>query len=296
MKIIDIHTHGIGGYDTRTTDVNHIHKIAEIHGSYGVTEIIPTIYPAAIKVMRENMELIKQAMELQKNLNEPEEKNASHTAGYSSRIIGIHLEGPFLNISKCGALNAMTFLEPNEYNLRQLIEGFEDIIKIITIAPELDGAVKLIKTITNMGIIANMGHSEATYKEADAGYRAGARGITHIFNAMSQMHHREPGLAGFGLTHPDIYIELIADPYHLHEKFIEMVLKVKNNDKIIIVSDSVKEANPFTKGKGVTDMHGRLLGGALTISESAKRLIEKGFDEELIIKCISENPESYLTL
>lgn len=300
MRIIDIHTHGINGYDTRTTDVNHILKIAETHGSYGVSEIIPTIYPATIKIMRENMSIIKQAMEQQNHnalsvtSNESEENNTSRITHYASRIIGVHLEGPFLNPMKCGALNAMTFLEPNEGNLRQLIEGFEDIIKIITIAPELNGAKDLIRAITNMGIIASMGHSEATYKEADAGYRAGAKNITHIFNAMRGLHHREPGLAGFGLTHPDIYIELIADPYHLHEKVIEMVFKIKNSNRIIIVSDSVKEANPFTKGKGVTDTHGKLLGGAMTIQESAGRLINKGFDEDIIMKCISENPAMYL--
>ncbi|MDI6729574.1 MAG: hypothetical protein QMD44_11725, partial [Thermodesulfovibrionales bacterium] len=239
-KIIDIHTHGIGGYDTRTTVEEHILKIAEIHGSYGISEIIPTIYPATIKVMRENMATIKKAIELQMaGSSELQTPNSQ-----LSTIIGVHLEGPFLNPSKCGALNAITFIEPTEYNLKELIEGFEDIIKIITIAPEINGATKLIKKLTDKGIIASMGHSDATYAEAEAGFNAGARGITHIFNAMRGFHHREPGLAGFGLLNQDIYIEVIADPYHLNLKTLELIFKTKNHDRIIIVSDSVKEATP----------------------------------------------------
>jgi len=288
QKIIDIHTHGIGGYDTRTTVEEHILKIAEIHGSYGISEIIPTIYPATIKVMRENMMMVKKAMELQKT-----EDRSQKT---ESRIIGVHLEGPFLNPSKCGVLNAITFIEPSEDNFKELVEGFEDMVKIITIAPEINGATKLIKKITDTGIIASMGHSEATYAEAEAGFHAGARGITHIFNAMRGFHHREPGIAGFGLLNQDIYIEVIADPYHLHSKTLELIFKTKNHNRIIIVSDSVKEATPFTKSQGVTDAHGKLLGGCMTIAESSKRLIEIGFDENIIMKCISGNPERYLNI
>lgn len=286
QKIIDIHTHGIGGYDTRTTVEEHILRMAEIHGSQGVSGIIPTIYPATMKVMRENMMVVKKAMELQKT----EDRNQKT----ESRIIGVHLEGPFLNPSKCGALNAITFIYPTEYNFKELIEGFEDMIKIITIAPEINGATKLIKKISDMGIIASMGHSDATYAEAEKGFHAGAKGITHIFNAMRGFHHRDPGIAGFGLLNHDIYIEVIADPYHLHLKTIELIFKTKNPDRIIIVSDSVKEATPFTRGLGVTDAHGKLLGGCMTIAESSKRLIEIGFDENIIMKCISKNPEKYL--
>jgi N-acetylglucosamine-6-phosphate deacetylase len=286
MRTIDIHTHGIGGYDTRTADIEHILKIAEIHGSYGVSEIIPTIYPATINVMRENMEVVKKAMELQKT-----EDRSQKT---ESRIIGIHLEGPFLNPLKCGALNAMTFIEPTEYNLRELIEGFEDIVKIITIAPELNRALMLIKKIAGIGIIASMGHSNATFIEAEAGFNAGASGITHIFNAMRGFHHREIGIAGFGLLNQDVYVEVIADPYHLHPQTLELIFKVKNSDRIIIISDTVREATAFTKATGAVSRDGRLLGGCITITESSKRLIEMGFDESVIMKCIAENPERYL--
>ena len=336
MKTIDVHTHGIGGYDTRTSNENHILKIAEILGSQGVSEIIPTIYPSSIKEMRKNMTTIKKAMEKQKEISNPpsppfskggmrrfkkvgrggitnkslEDDDYSNRLSTSdsqpSTILGLHLEGPFLNSSRCGALDAKTFIEPTEKSLRKLIEGFEDVVKIITIAPELKGALQLIKKISDRGIIVSMGHSDATFSEAEAGFHAGARGITHIFNAMRSFHHREPGIAGFGLIHKDIYIEVIADPFHLHPKTLELIFKTKNPEKIIVVSDSIKET-PSTiplqsrdgvqgRGRGITDAHGKLRGGSMTIAESSQRLIRMGFEERIIMNCITRNPAKYLSV
>ncbi|HMK56597.1 MAG TPA: hypothetical protein VK448_08185 [Dissulfurispiraceae bacterium] len=302
MKVIDVHTHGIGGYDTRTTDVEHILKIAEIHGSFGVTEIMPTIYPATIKVMRDSLALVKQAMNIQSS--HPLLRQEFRTEKYGdaenrrpAQIIGAHVEGPFLNPLRCGSLNAMTFIDPTEYNLSQLIEGFEGIIKIITLSPELDGSLQLIRTISDHGIIASMGHSDATFSEAEAGHKAGAKGVTHLFNAMRPFHHREPGLAGYGLLNPDMYVEVIADSYHLHAATIDLVLRAKNPEKIILVSDSIKEtkipATPVSTTEGLADRHGRLLGGSMTITEAADELA-KLHDREIIINCISANPARYL--
>jgi N-acetylglucosamine-6-phosphate deacetylase len=313
MKTIDIHTHGIGGYDTRTADEDHILKIAEIHGSYGVSEIIPAVYPAAKHVMRENMMAIRNAMGKQRALLSDQQaafkskKSEINTLANlklgtqnskSSKIAGVHLEGPFLNPEKCGALNAAEFIEPNEYNFKELIEGFEDIVKIITIAPEIKGATGLIRKMSDMGVLVSMGHSNTTYAEAEAGFNAGAKGITHIFNAMSGFHHREPGLAGFGILNQDIYIELIADPYHLHSKTLELIFKTKNHDRIIIVSDTVRETKTSSSSifkEGITDTYGKLSGGCMTITESSKRLIKMGYNEDDIMAFIIRNPERYLS-
>ncbi len=291
MKIIDIHTHGIGGYDTRSADVNHILKIAEIQGSCGVSEIVLGVYPAVIRVMRENMEMIKQAMEIQDARCKTQDAEVS--AGHA-KILGVHLEGPFLNPAECGSLNAMTFIEPSEKPFRELIEGFEHMVKIITVAPELEGAPELIKKISAQGITVSMGHSDATYEEAEKGFHAGAKGITHLFNAMQGFHHREPGIAGFGLMQQDIYIEIIADPYHLHQATLELIFRTKHPQRIIIVSDTVRESKTSLEEKAVADSYGKLLGGGMTVLESARRLIAMGYNEEMITGCITENPHRYL--
>jgi len=292
VKTIDIHTHGIGSFDTQTTSGDDILHIAEIHESRGVSEIVLTVYPSAIKTMRENMLAIKNAMEQQKIPRR--HVGAGFKPAPASRIIGVHLEGPFLNSSKCGALDAQSFLKPDEYTLRQLIDGFEDIIKIITIAPEIEGAVKLMKKISGMGIIASMGHSDATYLEAEAGFHAGARGLTHIFNAMRGIHHREPGIAGFGLMNKDIYIEVIADFFHLEKIMLEFIFSVKDPDRIIIVSDTVKGADKGPYSHGIKNEQGKLLGGCMTVQESSEKLVQAGFNKETVFKSISENPARYL--
>ena len=326
MKSIDIHTHGIGGYDTRTDLEDDILKIAEVLGSHGVSGIVLTIYPSSVNEMRKNMMAVRMAMEKQLSaissqqsapppIPPPRGGRARERVKAPNlklaRIIGIHLEGPFLNPLRCGALDAKTFIEPTGKSLRKLIEGFEDIVKIITIAPELKGALQLIKKISDRGIIVSMGHSDATFSEAEAGFHAGAKGITHIFNAMRGFHHREPGIAGFGLINKDIYIEVMADPFHLHPKTLELIFKIKNLQKIIIVSDSVKETKsppspPYKAGvqrrarkivKAVTDAHGKLQGGSMTIVECAEKLIQKkGFDERIIMNCITRNPAKYLSV
>jgi N-acetylglucosamine-6-phosphate deacetylase len=211
-----------------------------------------------------------------------------------ARIAGVHLEGPFLNPSKAGALDGTSLQVPSVKTWRKLLEGFEDIVKIVTIAPELEGSLQLIKTMSNMGIIVALGHSDATYQETEKAFHAGATGITHIFNAMRGFHHREPGIAGFGLTNQDIYIELIADPFHLNVQVIELIFKVKNPEKIIIVSDSVEGTTATTGNHPIEDDNGAIQGGSMTITESAERLIGLGFPKKAVMACISNNPRAYL--
>jgi len=291
MKIIDIHTHGIGGYDTRATNADEILKIAEIHGSCGVSEILLTIYPSTIRLMRNNIETVKRAIEKQKEMSTYVDDGRTGSA----KIIGVHLEGPFLNPSRCGSLDVSAVLEPTDYRLKELIEGFENMVKIITVAPEMNWAVGLIRRISDMGIVVSMGHSNATYTEAEAGLHAGARGITHIFNAMRGFHHREPGIAGFGLLNRDVYIEVIADPFHLHAKTIDVIFRTKNHDRIIIVSDTVKETKDGkSRINGISDTSGNLMGGSMVVTESSKRLITLGYDEDVIMSCITNNPAIYL--
>jgi N-acetylglucosamine-6-phosphate deacetylase len=249
--------------------------------------------------MRKHMTAAKEVIERQR-LALSKQRSAATNSKFktenlkSARIAGIHLEGPFLNPSKAGALDGTSFRKPSEKVWKSMIEGFEDVVRIVTIAPELEGSLRLIETISNSGIKVNMGHSDATHEEAEEGFRAGAAGITHLFNAMRGMHHREPGIAGFGLMNPHIYVEVIADPFHLDDRTIELIYKVKDPEKIIIVSDSVKETKTALPNQPIQDNTGTLQGGSLTIIESATRLIGLGFDRDKVMACISANPWSYL--
>ncbi len=303
---IDIHTHGIGRYDTRTDDPDDILKIARTHARAGSSAILPAVYSGTIRQMRRNMSAVKKAIKIQQSGRSDSTRrlaprirgqkkkhlNSSIVNRQSSMILGVHLEGLFLNPLRCGAQDRNSFIKPTISNLKKLIDGYTDIIKVITIAPELPGALKVIEKCTSLGIKVNMGHSEATYAQALKGKKAGATGITHIFNAMRPFHHREPGLIGFGLLDEDLYIEVIADNIHINKMALKLIFKIKRLDRIILVSDSVK---------GVKDKKGRiysapgvLAGSSITLADAVKNIVDSGIPEAVAAEAAIDNPKRYL--
>jgi len=288
VKMIDLHTHGLGGYETHGADPGDILAMAEIQGSMGVEAILPTVFSATVDEMRRDISAVKMAMEIER-----EGKGIIGDAT-AARIMGVHLEGPFLNPARSGALSKGSFLSADKAAWKKLVEGFEDVVRVVTVAPELDGAAGLIREMTSMGVIVSMGHSDATWSEAEAGLKAGARGITHIFNAMRGFNHREPGIAGFALMNPDVYVEVIADPHHLDLRTIELIFRIKDPGRILLVSDTVKGSPCSDEGRPVTDGSGRLLGGSMPLPAVTTRLTSLGFNREAVIRAATENPARYL--
>jgi N-acetylglucosamine-6-phosphate deacetylase len=282
----DIHTHGTGGYDTRTTRPENILRIARAHGKAGTAAILPAIYSGTVDTMRDHMDAVRKSMEVQKTEGP---KPVKH---HSSQILGVYLEGPFLNPLMCGAQDKGTFLKPSIQSLKELINGYDDIIKVITIAPELPGALKVIERCAALGIRVNMGHSEATYRQALNGKKAGATGITHIFNTMRPFHHREPGLIGLGLLDEDIYIEVIADMVHIDSITLQMIFRTKRLDRIILISDSVKGVKN-SKGR-IYLKPGILAGSAIVLSEAVKNVTKTGITEAVALETAIDNPKRYL--
>ncbi len=281
---VDLHTHGIGRYDTRTDDPSKIIKIAELHFAAGTVAILPTIYPDTIPAMRRNIEAVRRAMDLQRSesIGPPRDE---------AKVLGVHLEGPFLNPIRCGALDKGALIRPHLSSFKELIDGYEDIVKIITVAPELPGALRIIERSRALGFRVNMGHSDATYKDALKGKEAGATGVTHIFNAMRPFHHREPGLAGLGLIDEDLYIEVIVDRFHLHPMTCELIFGRKRMDRIILVSDSVK----LTGKKGFPAYkNGIIAGSGITLADSCKILLESGVPDAEVAESAVDNPTRYV--
>lgn len=284
---VDLHTHGIGRYDTRTDNFENILALARAHAEAGTAAILPTIYSGDIDEMRRNLNTVSKAMAVQT-------KGKGLKAignGFGAQILGVNLEGPFLNPVRCGAMDKNTFIKPTVAALKKLIAGYEDIVKVITISPELSGALKVIEKCADIGIKVNMGHSDATLIQAIEAKKAGATGITHIFNAMRPFHHREPGIAGLGLTDSDLYIEVIADGVHLHPLTLELIFKCKRLDRIIIVSDSVRGRKT---AKGGVYGNGVLAGSGVTIDTAVKRLQRIGIPEAEIIEASTVNPLRYI--
>ncbi len=277
QPLIDIHVHGAEDYDTRTRRQDDILRIADLHGKRGTSALLPTVYPGPVEAMRENMEAIRRAMDSQRQ---------------GAKILGIHIEGPFLNPERAGALDRGSFADPSTETLERLVKDLEDIVKIITVAPELPGALKVIEACRDKGFLVHMGHSDASFEQAEEGKKAGATGITHVFNAMRGFHHREPGLAGFGVMDEDLYVEVIADMAHLHPQSLRMLLDMKPPDRIILITDSVK--GPGWGSGPLRGPGGMLMGSGIVLADAVKNLVSLGVPVDRALRFASDNPREYL--
>ncbi len=309
--MIDLHIHGVQSVDTNAEDPESIIEMASFLAKEGIKAFLPAVYPSPIERMRKAMGVIKKAMDIQcqwrGNSKSPLGASGEVTVSPHSEILGVYLEGPFLNPEYAGALDRSSFIPPSGDDLMRLIDGYEEIVRIITIAPELPGATAVIERAVQNGIKVHMGHSGATYKEAMEGKKAGATGITHLFNALRPIHHREPGIAGLGLLDEELYVELICDGIHICPEILRLVFFVKPVDRIIAVSDgiigsglSVLSGEPAV-GAGYTTVtsplkDGRPCGSLYTLSKARKVLRDAGLPDVVIEMVTEVNPSQYLQL
>lgn len=222
--LIDLHIHGCKGYAV-SSDPKEITGLSRSLAGQGVTGFLATTFTASLE---ELAEIIRTA----NNLKKEELPGAD--------VLGVHLEGPFLNPDYAGAHNLNFIRPPSIDDLRFLLQNGGQ-ISILTLAPELPGALETIRYAAEHSIVTGAGHSEATYEEALEAFSAGLTYATHVFNRMSPLHHRRPGLTGAVLTHPQIWVEAIADGVHIHTAIIKLLAHTKKH-KLILVSDNVPPA------------------------------------------------------
>jgi N-acetylglucosamine-6-phosphate deacetylase len=218
---IDLQVNGASGYDF-TADPATIWQVADRLPGYGVTAFLPTIITSPLETVAAAQEIMAQAP----------------VSGVTGAIpLGLHVEGPFLNLEKKGAHNPGYLRSPD----LSKIDGWslDGGVRMVTLAPELPGALELVATLTQRGVVVSAGHSNATYVEAQAGFDAGIRYGTHLFNAMPTLHHREPGLAGALLTDPRPTVGLIADGIHTHPSVVCLAWQILGNARLNLVTDAM---------------------------------------------------------
>ena len=247
--LIDIHIHGNMGKDTMDGTDDAICTIAKSIARHGVSSFLPTTMTMDEKSITNAIDTIKKYMD-------------KDTKG--AQIIGTHLEGPFINKKYKGAQNEAFIINPSY----EFIEKYKDVIKIITYAPEKDVDMEFTKKIkANTDIVLSIGHSKATYDEAKEAINMGASNITHTFNGMSGLNHRNPGVVGAALT-TNVYCEVIADEIHIMKDLFQFILNNKGEDKIILITDSI-EAGGLEDGE-------YSLGGQKVIVKSNQARLESG--------------------
>lgn len=226
--LIDLHIHGFGGADP----LEDLAGMARALAAAGTTCFQPTLFPAAPEILGQ------QCAELEK-------RHAQLPLGSGARVAGLHLEGPFVNPAAAGALPVHDLARPSVAALRAILgpnSGSGRMVRTITIAPELDGAADLIGEAVRAGLRVSLGHSLAKSHQARAAARAGACGATHLYNAMSGVHHRDMGLAGFALTDEAVHAELIGDLMHVGEEAVQLALRARGVHGLCLVSDALRGA------------------------------------------------------
>lgn len=261
--LIDRHTHGGYGCNFNTCNEEELQNYLINVEKHGITAVLPTI-------MTDSIENINKQIQLIKNIKSK-----------GAKIIGIHLEGPFINPNKKGIHPEKYILEPTIENLNKIDTSF---IKVLTYAPELDNNKEFLAELKKRNIIPSIGHSECTYNLACELFKNGASQITHIFNAIRPIHHREPSVITASLNNNNSSVEIIMDLEHVHKAVVETILKLKPKEKILLITDALPisysekkedifgEEKIFYDGKKATSADGVLAGSVLYFDDIYKKI------------------------
>lgn len=284
--LIDTHIHGIGGFGTEDCKKSSILKMSEFLIEYGVTSFIPTIYASKENATIKAIEAIVSAM--------------GHEKG--AKILGLHLEGPFISPKRLGAQTADSVSPVNLALMEKLWKASKGHIINMTVAPELKNMRELALYCIGKGIILQAGHTDATYEQMVEGIQVRIMHVTHLFNAMSRMHHRDPGAVGAVFIHPELSCEIIADGIHINPEIIKFLLTCKPLDKVVLVTDSLKTTKQKTKPLVANNEEVYLnkcfyrksdnviAGSAMTMIESVKNIVKFDLSLEKAIQMATINP------
>jgi N-acetylglucosamine-6-phosphate deacetylase len=281
---IDTHIHGCGGFGTDTKNPKDLLAMSEILLKQGVIAFAPTIYPSGIDDMALTL---KQFSSIIGNEN-------------GAKILGFHLEGPFISPEKPGVMKPQHIRPVNMEDMQKLYSAANGNIFSMTVAPELEGIDKLAAFAKEHKFVLQTGHTNATYEQAEYGASLGITYATHLFNAMSGLNHRAPGAAGAVLTDSRFSAEIIADGVHLSPVIIKMILMLKGPSNVILVSDSI---NPAGRAQGIANGEEVVLSGgvfrrksddviagsAIGMIESVKNLIKWGYPLQYASMAASDN-------
>jgi len=291
---IDIHTHGVVGHDSMETDIKIFNTESKFYAKHGVTSFVPTTMAQSKK---DTMLAIKTIRE------------ASYLKMAGAKIIGIHLEGPYFNLEKKGAQPGKYIRDADLDELQDFMKASNNFVVIVSLAPEIEKALEAIRFLSGRGITISLGHTNATYEEANRGIDAGATHATHIFNGMRPYHHREPGVVGAVLLDNRVTCEVIADLIHLHPRTIELTYKLKGPDRMILVSDSMgatglNDGNYQLGGEKVIVKdsvarleNGSLAGSTLTLDKALRNIVNVvGIPFKDALRMITYNPTREISL
>lgn len=286
---IDIHNHGNFGHDAMEGTIEAIKSMAKYHVKNGVTSFLATTMTGSNE---ETKNAITNVAKFIKNDNNK-----------YSRVLGLYLEGPYFSQDKKGAQPSKYLKNPDINEIKEFIKLSNNNIKVMALAPELSNALEAIKYLKSNNINVSLGHTNATYEEATKAIELGATGATHLYNGMRVFSHREPGVIGAVLCDERVMCEMICDGIHIHKAAMQMAVKIKGVNSIILISDAMMAAGlddgeyllggqkVFVKNNEARLVDGTLAGSTLKLNNAVKNMIDiVGVSLQEAVKMATLNP------
>lgn len=287
--LIDIHIHGSAGFDVMQNDEGGRSRMEEFLARKGVTSYFPTTVAAPLDRTLQALEQMADGIE-----------SVRHNSR-RAQPLGIHLEGPFLSHAKRGVHLPEHLMRPSIAALDKFWQAARGRIRVMTIAPELEGAEEMIAEASQRGICVSVGHSDADLPTTQAGIAAGARHATHTFNAMRPLDHRAPGILGEVLSNPNLTADIIADGIHVHPAIVRLFLEAKQERAVLITDASAAAGMPdgtYMLGplkvevkEGKCEREGTLAGSVLTLDRAVRNVMSFGnWTLQKALRAASLNP------
>lgn len=291
---IDIHNHGAVGVDVNEASAGGLREVGGFLSKHGVTSWVPTFVPDSVETYRKVTQAMGDVM-------------SSQQSSADAQIVGVHYEGIFANERMCGALRPQYFREFTGPELDD-IPLLDSAAHMTTFAPEVKGGVELVKALVAKGWVPSIGHTCADFATLEAAFAAGATHVTHLFNAMSGLHHRDVGVVGWVLGNHGVSADIIADGIHVAPQVLKIALEAKGSDKLLLISDSVA---PTGRGDGEFDLwgekisvtdgrteneRGSIAGSVITMADAVKTFVSLGVGFCDLARMASTNPSRLLGL
>lgn len=287
---VDLQVNGFAGVDVMAADVDGVRQLSRALATYGVTAWLPTLITAPPTQTERALGVLRAVVE-------------GPDVPAAARALGVHLEGPFLSPRRLGTHPAAQRRDPDDGLLRRW-RGLAP-VAAVTLAPELPGALALVAELAADGVLVSLGHSDATAEQAHRGFDAGARSVTHLFNAMSPLGHRAPGLPGAALSRPEVTVQVIVDGHHLADDVVRLVWSAARG-RVVLVTDATEAAAreegeyaiagvPVEVRAGaVRNDRGDLAGSALTLDAAVRNAVGLGLDLAEVLTAVTATPASLL--
>lgn len=294
--MIDVHIHGVNGADTMDATLDALDTMTTALPKEGTTSFLATT-------------ITQSTLEIEAALaNVVAFNNRGQRAG-KAEIVGIHLEGPFINKRRAGAQPVQHVIDSSVEVMKKWQRISNDMIRLVTLAPEQEGAQVLIEYLKQQGIISSIGHSDATFSEVEVAIERGLSHVTHLYNQMREFHHREPGVVGAALLKDELMVELIADGIHSTKEAVQLAFRQKTADRLVLITDAMrakclKNGSYDLGGQQVTVEDGKailadgtLAGSTLKMGNAFQNMINfANCSIEEAIKMTAVNPAKELGL